>query len=44
MIFLFANNLKHYFEDTDAVALAEYFTTVTLGMALRAKDNAMQTE
>lgn len=31
-------------EDTDAVALAEYFTTVILGMALRAKDSASQAE
>ncbi len=30
--------------DADAAALAEYFTTVILGMALRAKDNATQTE
>lgn len=30
--------------DADAATLAEYFTTVILGMALRAKDNATQTE
>lgn len=30
--------------DADATALAEYFTTVILGMALRAKDNATENE